>query len=73
MLNEMSSNVSDDGHVCKFNVTIADMAQWAGLSLDITRTEIYRFVEKRKIEVFDNYIIVPDISEMKRIARNVIA
>lgn len=73
MLNEMSSNVSDDGHICKFNVTIADMAQWAGLSLDITRTEIYRFVEKRKIEVFDNYIIVPDISEMKRIARNVTA
>lgn len=71
MLNEMNSNVSSDGHVCKFNVTIADMAQWAGLSFEVTKTEIYRFVEKRKIEVFDNYIIVSNISDMKRIARNV--
>lgn len=72
MLSEMSANVSSDDRICKLTVTIADMAQWAGLSLDVTRAEIYRFVEKRKIEVFDNYIVVLDIADMKRIARNVL-
>ena len=69
MLNEMYPSANPDSRICKFNVTVADVAQWAGLSQDVTRTEINRFVEKRRIEVFDNYIIVSNISDMKRIAR----
>ncbi len=69
MLNEMYPSANPDSRICKFKVTVADVAQWAGLSQDVTRTEINRFVEKRRIEVFDNYIIVSNISDMKRIAR----
>jgi len=42
-------------------------AAGAGLSPEATRDEINKFVEKRKIEVYDNYIIVDNIADMKRI------
>ena len=50
----------------RFNVTIADIAHWAGLSPEVTRDEINKFVERRKIEVYDNYMIVININDMKR-------
>lgn len=67
MLHEMYPNANRDDRICKFKVTVSDMAQWAGLSQEITKDEINRFVEKRKIEVYDTYIIVSNISDMKRI------
>ena len=48
------------------NVTISDIAHWAGLSAEVTRDEINKFVERRKIEVYDNYMIVNNINDMKR-------
>ena len=51
----------------KLNVTIQDIAHWAGLSLEITKEEISKLAEKNKIEVFDSYIIVSNIADMKRI------
>ena len=50
----------------RFNVTIADIAHWAGLSAEVTRDEINKFIERRKIEVYDNYMIVNNINDMKR-------
>ena len=51
----------------RFNVTISDISHWAGLSLEVTRDEINKLVERRKIEVYDNYIIVNNINELKRL------
>ena len=50
----------------RFNVTISDVAHWAGLNADVTRDEINKFVERRKIEVYENYMIVLNINDMKR-------
>lgn len=66
MLDEMNPSALANDRTRKFNVTVADMASWAGLSQEVTRDEINRFVEKRKIEVYDNYIIVNNINDMKR-------
>ncbi len=49
-----------------FNLTIADLAHWAGLSIEITKDEVNKFVEKRKIEVYDNSINIMNIADMKR-------
>ena len=50
-----------------FNVTIQDVAHWAGLSQEITRDELNRFVSSRKIEIFESSMIVTNINDMKRI------
>ena len=67
MLNEMhpSARPADKPH--RFDVTISDIAHWAGLEPDIVRDEINRFVERRKIEIYDTYVIVNNLVDMKRI------
>ncbi|MFC2387100.1 Crp/Fnr family transcriptional regulator [Treponema socranskii] len=67
MFDEMNPSVNANDRQRKFNVSAADVAHWAGLSPEATRDEINKFVEKRKIEVYDNYIIIDNIADMKRI------
>ena len=67
MFDEMNPSVNANDRQRKFNVSAADVAHWAGLSPEATRDEINKFVEKRKIEVYDNYIIIDNIPDMKRI------
>ncbi len=66
LLDEMNPVINEAEKQRRFNVTIADIAHWAGLSAEVTRDEINKFVERRKIEVYDNYMIVNNINDMKR-------
>ncbi|NLC93952.1 MAG: Crp/Fnr family transcriptional regulator [Treponema sp.] len=66
MLDEMNPVQNTADKQRKFYVTIADLAHWAGLSQEVTRDEVNKLVEKRKIEVFDNYIMISNILDMKR-------
>ena len=66
MYDEMNPVGNPAEHTRKFNVTVADIAHWAGLTPEITRDEINKYVEKRKLEVYDNYMIVTNIADMKR-------
>lgn len=70
MLNEMNPPMNPNEKLRKFNVTIADVSHWAGLSPEITRDEINKLVTQRKIEVYDNYMIVNNIMELKRLYEN---
>lgn len=67
MFDEMNTGEPPIGQERKFNLTIPDVAHWAGLPLEETRDEINKFVERKKIEVFDNYMLVLNIADMKRI------
>lgn len=67
MLNEMNQMPYQAARDLKFNVTVQDVAHWAGLSLEVTRDEINKLAEKRKLEIFENYIIVNNIADLKRI------
>ncbi len=66
LLDEMNPVMNEAEKQRRFNVTISDIAHWAGLSPDVTRDEINKFVERRKIEVYDNHMIVNNINDMKR-------
>ena len=66
LLDEMNPVVNEAEKQRRFNVTISDIAHWAGLSPEVTRDEINKFVERRKIEVYENYMIVLNINDMKR-------
>lgn len=67
LLDEMNPPLNKEEKQRRFNVTISDISHWAGLSPDITREEINKLVEKRKIEVYDNHMIVNNILEFKRL------
>lgn len=51
----------------KFNITTSDLTHWSGLPVNVVRDEINRFVSGHKLEVFDNYMIITNIVDMKRI------
>lgn len=67
MLDEINPPMNKTERSRKFSLTIADVAHWAGLPLEVTREELNRYVEKNKIEIYDNHIIVANITDMKRI------
>jgi len=66
MLDEMNPTSNPNEKTRKFHVSMADIAHWAGLSAEVTRDEMNKLVEKRKIEIYDGFIIVSNIVEMKR-------
>ncbi len=67
MLDEMNPVSNEAEKQRRFNVTISDISHWAGLNPDVTREEINKFVAQRKLEVFDNYVIVNNINDIKRL------
>lgn len=70
MLDEM--NPVAPGADCRrrFDVTFADVAHWAALPVETVKDEIGRFSERRKIDVYDNYMIVDNINDLKRLYEN---
>lgn len=62
----LSSELSKNVQKRKFNLTVNDIAQWAGITPEQARDELNRYVERHKIEIFDNYMIVGNIMDMKR-------
>ena len=59
-----SNNINDRSR--RFNLTIQDLSHWAGLPVEVVRDEMNKFIEKRKIDVFDNYMVVSNIGELRR-------
>lgn len=68
MFDEMQPHASPLDKSRQFDLTISDLVHWSGLNGDIVRDEVNKFVEKHRIEVYDNYIIVTNILDMKRLA-----
>lgn len=67
LLEEMSQNPKRS-QKRRLDMTVSDIARWAGLSTEATRFEIDNYAARKKIEVYDNYIIINSITEMKRLA-----
>ena len=66
LLDEMNPMSNQAEKQRRFNVTISDVSHWAGLAPETTRDELNKLVEKRKIEIYDTYIIVNNINDLKR-------
>jgi len=67
MLDEMNPVSNPADKIRRFNVTMSDISHWAGLPADTVKEELSKMVSQRKIELFDTYIIVNNINDMKRI------
>ena len=66
MFNEMNPIQSADRRR-KFSVTESDIAHWSGLPMNTVRDELKHFTMSRKVEIFDGYMVVNNISDMQRI------
>lgn len=66
MFDEMNPCPNSNERSRRFNLTMQDIAHWTGLSINQVRDEMNKFVEKHKVEIFTNYIIVNNIIDMKR-------
>lgn len=67
MLDEMNPPLNPNERQRKFRVTMQEIANWAALPFDVVREELGKFASSRKIEIFDNCILVNNILDMKRI------
>ena len=67
MFDEMNPDAFRSDRRRRFSVTEQDIIKWAGLPTSVVRDELKRFVVSRKIEIYDNYMIVNNIADMQRI------
>ena len=67
MFDEITTHPNAKGGEREFMLTIADVANWAGISYDAANDEISKFSAGGKIRVFDDKISVNNIGDMKRI------
>ena len=70
MFNEMNQTAITADRKRKFSVTEQDMVHWSGLPSNVAKDELKRLVVSRKIEMYDNYIIVNNIADMQRIVES---
>lgn len=63
---ENARGEDEDDMKRKINVTVDDIAQIAGLNVNTTRDELNKFSARNKIAIYDSYIIIANIMDMKR-------
>ena len=68
MFDEMKSGNNSLDKTRRFNLTVSDLSHWVGLPGEVVQDEVNKFVEKGRIEVYDDHIIVTNIVEMQRLA-----
>lgn len=67
MFDEMNPSAKPNEKSRRFNVTQADVSSWSGLPAQIVQEEIHKYVSSGKLQIFDNYMVVTNINDMKRI------
>lgn len=67
MFDEMNPSAKHNEKSRRFNVNQADVSSWSGLPAQIVQEEIHKYVSSGKLQIFDNYMVVTNINDMKRI------
>lgn len=71
MLEEtQTKNCIVQGDDIQFNLTVSNVANWAGLPLHIVTDELNRLAKNNRIVIYDNYIVVKNMVELKRIVEH---
>ncbi|MDE5776406.1 MAG: Crp/Fnr family transcriptional regulator [Treponemataceae bacterium] len=65
MYDEMSLSTRNVDKSRSFNIKAQDIVQWSGLSAETVQDELNKLVSKKKLQIFENYMIVANIAEMK--------
>lgn len=65
-----ATNSDEANQKRKFNITVNDIASWAVIPQQSAHEELANLVSRGKIEVFDGYIAIKNIHDMRRIVDN---
>lgn len=66
MLDETQPNLDRSTEMRNFTITIDEVARWAGLSAAQVDDEIHRYIDQGKMEIFDDRIVIKNITELGR-------
>jgi CRP-like cAMP-binding protein len=66
MLNETQTNLDRSGDAREFNITIDDIAHWAGMSSTQTREVMNRFLAQQRVAIYPDRIEVKNINAFAR-------
>ena len=66
MLSETHPPEDPEANERVFKTTVDDIAHWAGMSVDKARTVINHFATQRRVEVFQDKIVVKNINDFSR-------
>ncbi len=66
MFDEMNPSLKAGEKSRRFNITQADITSWSGLPSAVVQEEMHKFTSGGKVQVFDNYMIVTNINDMRR-------
>lgn len=67
MFDEMNPPIKPNEKSRRFNFSQADLASWSGLPAQVVQEEMHKFISSGKVQAFDNYMIVTNINDMRRI------
>lgn len=60
------ADASKENQERKFYLTVSDVAEWAAMSVNEARDELNKFASRNKVSIYDKYMIVSNIMDMKR-------
>lgn len=66
MLDETQPTLDRSTEMRSFTITIDEVARWAGLSAEAVEDEIRRYIDQGKMEVYDDRIVIKNITELSR-------
>ena len=66
MLDETQPSIDRSTDIRSFAITLDEVARWAGLPVAEVEDEMRRFVDQGKMELFDDRIVVKNITELSR-------
>lgn len=66
MLDETQPNIDKTTDMRNFSISMEEIARWAGLPVETVEDEMHRFIDQGKMEVFDDSIVIKNITELSR-------
>ena len=66
MLDETQPTLDRSTEMRSFTITIEEVARWAGLSSEAVEDEMRRYIDQGKMEVYDDRIVIKNITELSR-------
>ncbi len=66
MLDETQPTIDRVSDSRSFQITIEEVARWAGLPMNEVEDELHRFMDQGKIEIFNDRIVVKNLPELIR-------
>ncbi|MBN1617518.1 MAG: Crp/Fnr family transcriptional regulator [Spirochaetales bacterium] len=66
MLDETQASIDRSTEFRTFTISMDEVARWAGLPVEEVEDEMHRFIDQGKMEIFDDRIVVKNITELSR-------